>query len=66
MCLPGFATAHRELAERYPTRPGRLDRSTGAGGGSSPNTPGCPPAIAADVVHHGGGTVPLARPDRSC
>jgi alpha-1,3-rhamnosyl/mannosyltransferase len=60
MCQRAFVTAHAELAERYPTQVVPLDRDWRGTRIIGEHTWLAARSRNADVVHHGGGTVPVA------
>ena len=60
-CCPGYAAAHRDLAARHELVVAVARRPPPQPPRRSPRQRGCPARTAgADVVHHGGGTVPAA------
>ena len=60
MCQGAFVTAHPALAERYPTHVVPLDRDWRGTRIIAEHTWLAARSRNADVVHHGGGTVPVA------
>ena len=62
MCQRAFLSAHPDLAERYPTKAWSFDRDWRGMRILAEHTWLPARTLTADVVHHGGGTVPLAAP----
>jgi alpha-1,3-rhamnosyl/mannosyltransferase len=62
MCQRAFVTAHPDLADRYPSQVVPLDRDWRGTRIIAEHTWLAARSRNADVVHHGGGTVPVAGP----
>jgi alpha-1,3-rhamnosyl/mannosyltransferase len=62
MCQRAFVAAHRELADRYTTQVWPLDRDWRGARLVAEHTWLAARTRTAGVVHHGGGTVPVAAP----